>query len=234
MRLIIASTFAVLAAAWSAAEAASLRVAPVGLELVAPSAAATLSLSNEEKRPVNVQIRVFRWSQVNGAERLEPTSDVVASPPATVLKGESKLLVRIARVSKRPVSKEESYRVLIDQLPDPSRRGTTSVALVMRYSIPVFFSPPDQAPPALSWSIRRNGGNLEVTASNSGGRRIRLSDLSLRSGSGKPTLLGKGLVGYVLAGSVKTWSFNFGRVGRTVAVEATSDVGQIDANASVR
>lgn len=234
MRLIFAAIFAVTVAAWSAAEAASLRVAPVGLELTAPSAAATLSLSNEEKRPVNVQIRVFRWSQVNGVERLEPTSDVVASPPATVLKGKSKMLVRIARVSKRPVSKEESYRVLIDQLPDPSRRGTTSVSLVMRYSIPVFFSPQDQAPPALSWNVRRNGGKLEVTVSNSGGRRIRLSDLLLKSGSGKPSVLGKGLVGYVLAGSVKTWSFDFGRTARTVTLEATSDVGQVDANAAVR
>jgi fimbrial chaperone protein len=36
--------------------------------------------------PVNVQIRVFRRSQNDGEERLEPTEDVVASPPRSPLR----------------------------------------------------------------------------------------------------------------------------------------------------
>ena len=104
-----------------ASEAASLRVAPTTISLVAPDAASVLSLRNDDKRPINVQIRVFRWTQVDGVDRLEPARDVVASPPAARLAGGAATTVRIVRVSKAPVSGEESYRLLVDELPDPSR-----------------------------------------------------------------------------------------------------------------
>jgi fimbrial chaperone protein len=32
-----------------------------------------------------VQIRLFRWSQVDGKEKLEPTDEVAASPPAITM-----------------------------------------------------------------------------------------------------------------------------------------------------
>jgi fimbrial chaperone protein len=35
--------------------------------------------------PINAQIRVFKWAQENGEEKLEPTEEVVASPPLATL-----------------------------------------------------------------------------------------------------------------------------------------------------
>jgi Spore Coat Protein U domain len=61
--------------------AASLQVAPVFLDIAAPAAAATVTLRNTGATPIATQIRVFRWVQEEGRERLEPTADVVASPP---------------------------------------------------------------------------------------------------------------------------------------------------------
>ena len=65
--------------------AASLQVTPVMIEVAAPGAATTVKLRNDGATPLNAQIRVFRWSQVNGEDKLEPTTDVVASPPLTKL-----------------------------------------------------------------------------------------------------------------------------------------------------
>lgn len=125
--------------------AASLRVAPTGLELIAPDASAVLNLSNDDaKRPINVQIRVFAWSQSGGIETLTPTTDVVASPPSTKLGPNAQYVVRVVRVSKAPVRAEESYRVIVDELPDPSRKKAGTVALALRYSVPVFFATPTQ------------------------------------------------------------------------------------------
>jgi fimbrial chaperone protein len=61
--------------------AASLQVAPVLLDIAAPAAAAMVTLRNTGATPIATQIRVFRWVQEEGRERLEPTADVVASPP---------------------------------------------------------------------------------------------------------------------------------------------------------
>src|SRR5437899_9338654 len=97
--------------------AASLQVAPVKVEVASPGAATTVKLRNEGTTPLNAQIRVFHWSQVNGEDKLEPTTDVVASPPLTRLLPKTDYTVRLVRVSKTPVGKEEAYRLFIDELP---------------------------------------------------------------------------------------------------------------------
>ena len=126
-------------AASAPASAGSLQVAPVLVDVAAPGAASTVTLRNEGTTPINAQIRVYRWSLVNGKEQLEPTDDVVASPPSVTLSPKGQYVTRIVRVSKQPVVGEESYRLLVDQLPDLSQQRNGAVNLLVRYSIPVFF-----------------------------------------------------------------------------------------------
>jgi P pilus assembly chaperone PapD len=83
---------------------------------------ARLTLRNDEDTEVTVQTRVLRWSQNAGKETLEPTPDVVASPPAVTLAPGADYVVRVVRVSKQPVHGEESYRVIVDQLPRTGRQ----------------------------------------------------------------------------------------------------------------
>ncbi len=72
------------------------------IDVTAPGAASTVTLRNEGAAPINAQIRVYRWSQVDGKENLEPTEDVVASPPAVTLAPQTNYVARVVRVSKRP------------------------------------------------------------------------------------------------------------------------------------
>ena len=81
--------------------AAQLRVEPVLLEMTSPSAAGTLKLRNDEDSEVTIQTRVLRWSQTGGKETLEPTTDVVASPPAVKLAPGADYVVRVVRVPSR-------------------------------------------------------------------------------------------------------------------------------------
>ena len=141
---------AVLLAAHVASRAGTLQVEPVLIDVTAPGAASTVTLRNEGTAPINVQIRLFRWSQADGKENLEPTDDVVASPPAVTLAPKANYVARIVRVTKRPISGEESYRVLIDQIPAPTQHQGHSVNLMVRYSIPVFFGASDRRDPAVA------------------------------------------------------------------------------------
>ncbi|MGY3690166.1 fimbrial chaperone protein [Bradyrhizobium sp. USDA 3240] len=218
-------------------EAASLRVAPTTLDLLAPDSAATLNLRNEDSRSINVQIRVFRWTQSGGADRLEPTSDVVASPPSQTLGPNADYVVRIVRVSKQPVEGEESYRVVVDELPDPARRRHGVVNLALRYSVPVFFRAPDLRQAQISWTVGRSGNGLAVTARNAGQQRLKIADLKLIDGTGQNIILGKGLVGYVLGNATIQWSFaahGANLSGRSVTLSAQSDTGQVNATAAVQ
>src|SRR5689334_20358942 len=83
LRLAAAALMATAVA--TAGSAASLRIEPVIIDVPAPGAAGLLTLHNDDMSEVTVQIRVFRWTQVNGKDALDPTTDVVASPPAIKL-----------------------------------------------------------------------------------------------------------------------------------------------------
>jgi fimbrial chaperone protein len=183
------------------AAASSLQVSPTRIDQVMPASAGVITLRNDQNKPVNVQVRVFRWSQVMGVERLDPTTDVVASPPSAQIGAGKQYLLRVVRVSKAPVTTEESYRVLVDELPDPSQLKAGTVNFTVRFSLPVFFRS-EQSPAAqVSWNIRRaNGGGYVLSGSNAGGTKLRLTDIQLLQ-SGRVIGIKKEAGGYVLAGS---------------------------------
>jgi fimbrial chaperone protein len=226
----------VLAVATSSlAQAAALQVAPVRFEIPAPGATATLTVRNEGPTPLNAQVRVFRWTQANGKETLEPSNAVVASPPTVTLQPRMNYSVRIVRTSRQPVAQEEAYRLMVDQLPDVSRPKTGTVQLLLRHSIPVFFVPPEADAPRLTWSVRSQSGRITVTVKNEGGRRVQISGLRVKDASGKTASFGDGLVGYVLAGSTMSWTRSAPRGfgGKSASIIAKSDTGPINAGAAV-
>jgi fimbrial chaperone protein len=238
MRSTIATACATAALALGisvSAQAGSLQVEPVLVDVTAPGAASTVTLRNAGPTPVNAQIRVFRWSMVNGQEKLEPTDDVVASPPAVTLNPDGKYITRIVRVSKAPVVGEESYRLLVDQVPDLSQRKNGTVNLMVRYSIPVFFGAPNRKNPTIAWSVAVKGGAVALTAHNTGDRRLRISALSMHDGKGRRISLGNGLAGYALGRSTKTWivpGHGFASSG-SAEISGESDGGPIKAVASI-
>ena len=123
------------------AQAAALRLAPILLDLRAGTATSTLRVWNEDSKPVWVQVRVFRWTQVNGKDVLETTRDVVVSPPMSALAPGSENLIRVVRVTQRPLEIRESYRLIVDQLPDPGERRPGTVNVLVRHALPLHFSP---------------------------------------------------------------------------------------------
>jgi len=228
---------ALLVANTAVSHAASLQVEPVLVDVRSPSAAATLTLRNGGPAPINAQIRVFRWSQTEGIERLEPTTDVVASPPDADLTPKADYVVRIVRVSKQPVTSEEAYRLLVDELPSPVQWQGRTVNLLVRSSIPVFFGPPQVGGPSVAWTVSVQGEKLIVGAQNTGNRRLRISSLRVHNSNGETVTFGNGLVGYVLGRSAMNWTAplsvrGFAGAG-TISISAESDLEPIQAVASI-
>lgn len=222
---------AALAATVQTVVAASLQVAPILVEVPAPGAASNVTLRNEGPRAVNAQVRVYRWTQADGEDVLEPTDAVVASPPTAALASRTDYLLRIVRTGRAAVAQEEAYRLLVDELPDAAEGKPGTIAMVLRHSVPVFFTPPEGEGPALTWSSEVKDGQLNVTAVNEGGRRLRLAGLKVTDG--KQTIsFGAGLSGYVLAGSSMTWTRPVRGFNTAAAkVSAQGDLGPINAPA---
>jgi len=231
MRSLLASVLIGLVALQApAACAGALQVSPVGLDLPSGRAAAVLTVRDGDQTPMNVQVRVFRWTQVDGEDHLEPADDVVASPPIAPLAPQTDRMVRIVRTSAQ-ADTEQSYRLIVDELPPPPSTDSHRVQLLLRHSIPLFFGADGASGPKVAWTAVATDQGVTLTALNSGGRHVRISNLKLVDASGATVTERPGLVGYVLAGSEVVWRLPKPAAGRGAAVRlhADGDLGSVDA-----
>lgn len=195
----------VCAPAW----AASLQVAPTSVELQPGEKGEAVWLSNTDAdAPVRAQVRLFRWTQHDGEDRLEPTRDLAISPPLVELAGSARQLVRVIRTGAPPTGAETSFRIIVDEVPSAASDEQTGLKFLLRYSIPVFVLPAGDAPISyeLSPRLERNGDAATLVVGNRGGRHAQLADLAYIDASGKRRVLMAGLVGYVLPGQTMRWA----------------------------
>lgn len=218
------------------AVAGSLRLQPISVEVMGPGQTGTVTLRNEGRTTISVQTRIFKWSQNGGTEdALTPTRNVVVSPPSVKLKPGANYVLRVVRTDKTPIKGEETYRLLVDELPDPSRMRNGAVALTVRQSVPVFFFEPNASAPKVVWSYKSDGKNIIVTAQNNGSRFLRVADLVVKNSKGAVLAKYKGLAGYVLGNSSRKWVFPVkGKTGGDISISASTNAGRIDAKAMAK
>jgi fimbrial chaperone protein len=204
------------------AQAAGLTVTPVSLRFAPADTAHGLWLTNSGSEPLHAQLRLFRWSQADGADRLQPTQELALSPPILELQPGQQQLVRVIRLLPAGAA-EQSYRILIDELPDPARPLRNGLNFVMQFSVPVFaaaLQPP--APPQLSWQLDPGdtAGGSRLRVENRGGLHAQITDLELRDAAGRVLLAQPGLLGYALAASGRSWPLDL----PAAAVDAVSEL----------
>lgn len=214
------------------ASAASLQVSPVVLVFQPGQPALGMTLRNTGDAPLTGQVRIFAWSQDSKDDALEPVQALVASPPMVVIPPQGEQLVRVVRVNRQPADHEQTFRLLIDELPPPQAATAATgevnggVNFRLRYSIPVFVPAPG-APgePKLSWSLKRHDGAWFLGAANQGGTHAQLSAVKLSAASGQSFEVSAGLLGYALAGSGREWrlpdQFPAALAGNGLQVQAT-------------
>ncbi|MGO4703467.1 fimbrial biogenesis chaperone [Dyella sp. 2RAB6] len=205
MRRLTAAALAIGAAL--AAQASSLQISPVMVELLPGQSASAMMLRNPGKDPIYGQVRVFRWDQAPDDDRLEPSEDLVASPPLIRIEPQGEQLVRLVRRDGSAVAQERNYRVLVDEVPNLDAAPGNGVNIRLRYSVPVFLEPAGPpATPRLSWELRRDGAQWQLRVSNSGGRRAQLASVQVVGADGVAQQINPGLLGYVLAGRTRQWT----------------------------
>jgi fimbrial chaperone protein len=192
------------------ASAAALQVSPIRLDLSGDRPAAAITLHNQGNVPLNAQVRVFAWSQSLDDDHLEPTSAIIASPPIVRIEPDGDQTVRIMRVDTAPLLREQSYRLLIDELPDASTEAGNGVHVQLRYSVPVFADAKNEHAPALSFKLERvrtsdGADGLMLRAANAADVHAQLSSVILDWPDGQSTTVSDGLLGYALPHTERRW-----------------------------
>lgn len=215
--------------------AANLHVTPVGLSIVAPASAGVVTVRNDGTAPITVQMRVFKWDQVNGDDDFLPTQKVAVSPPMIKLAPGAQQIVRVVRTAKG-LTGQEAYRLIVDEVPSSSLVNQSGIRFLVRQSLPIFFSAEILSRDNIKWSLSSRGAGLILSAHNNGTDRLKLSSMQLKDKSGKIVAKIDGLAGYVLGGRTKKWDFaipkGIAMKGGNLTLSADSDKGAIRASLS--
>jgi fimbrial chaperone protein len=212
----------------SAASAQAITVMPVVVDMQPGQLAATLSISGQGGNETSYQVRAFAWTQDGNTDHLDPTDDVLLSPPLGVIAANATQIVRIV-VRRPPKDRESVYRILLDQIPPPSAPGTVRIAL--RLSLPVFVEPVTRVAPHLEWSIQRDADALYLVVTNNGSRHERVRDIVLTAGDVTFKPEGDNSP-YLLAGATRRLRLSGNGTlpasGADMRLSAQSDTGKID------
>ncbi|UVA81028.1 fimbrial biogenesis chaperone [Pandoraea commovens] len=203
--LVLAATLVSLPAA-----AATLQISPVNAEFAAKQNAIGMTLSNPGDTTVYGQVRIYTWTQADGEDKLTPTDAIAASPPILRIEPGSSQIIRLVRMANTPPATEQSFRLLVDELPEPGQPVQSGITIHMRYSIPVFVAPPTvPAKPDLRFKLKTIDGVWHLEAENHGGTRAQIGASGLVDAAGKSHPLTSGLLGYALAGQRRVFKVSW-------------------------
>jgi fimbrial chaperone protein len=205
-KLILPLTCLALLAASTASNAASLFVKPTTVSIARGENAASVTITNSGSAPITAQVRVFAWDQAANEDQLTPTEAIAASPPMAMIPPGQSQIVRLVRVAGAAATGEESYRLLVDEIPDRSAAAAGgSVSIQLRYSVPVFVMAANNPSARLDVNAAWANDSVRFDAANRGQGHAQISNVSLQYADGSSVVVGEGLVGYVLPDKNRQW-----------------------------
>jgi len=173
---------------------------------------------------------VFRWSQVNGKESLEPPPASPRHRPSSRSRPAptNTVRVRFARPSGRCAVRKviACWSISCPTATAVSEHGQHPDPPVDPGVLPR----PRNHQAERAWSARIDHGRLLIDGNNGGDERLRVASLKLRDAAGTTVSFGDGLAGYVLGRSSMTFTIpnpprGFGQ-GGTVSIAAETIAGR--------
>jgi fimbrial chaperone protein len=151
------------------------------------------------------------WSQAEGKDVLTPSEDLVVSPPIFKVAAGASQIVRVGVVRRNDGDRELTYRVFLQEVPEPPAPGTQGVSVALRLGLPVFVMPRASTAPQLAWRAVRDAGGVRVTVTNSGNAHAQLIECRVVRENGT-VVAEQPLAAYVLPGSTRSWVVKTGSV----------------------
>lgn len=177
---------AVLAAVSTLAQAGGFSVAPVRLNFGERDRAVALRLTNQADAPLTLHADLRAWTQdAQGQDRLEPSDDLVVSPPVLRLAPRAEQVVRLILTVPRDPARQTAYRLILrEQLaPAPADQPGAQIPIALALSLPVFVTP-RSAQPALRCTLAAPGAaDPEAVCENTGTAFVRLGQVELLEGT---------------------------------------------------
>ncbi|GAB3665323.1 fimbrial biogenesis chaperone [Ramlibacter alkalitolerans] len=159
-----------LAASVLPADAAQFTITPVRIFMTPRDRAVAVTVTNDSDEEVVMQADLYAWKQrADGSDDLQLTEDLILTPPILKLAPRARQVVRLARLSPPPEGVQQTYRLVVREVPEARSSEQMQLQVALAFSLPVFISPPgvkrelqcglERAAPDQLRALCSNGGN---------------------------------------------------------------------------
>lgn len=190
------------------ASAGEWRVAPIRLDLGSDTRSGVISVLNEGTGRFQVQMRAFLWEQDDqGKDRLTETNDLIFFPRIMVFEKPEERILR-AGIKIPATTKEKTYRLFIEEIPEPKKAEGTNIAVAIRFGVPIFVKPLKEEVKGEISKIELAKGECRVTVRNSGNVHFTIASITIRGKDlqGRETYSGKLDGWYLLNGASRIYT----------------------------
>lgn len=181
--------------------AGGLQVSPTRLDVPVDRRSTAVVVRNTGGAPVLLHAESMQWSQTEGQDQYEPSTDLIVSPPVFTLEPGASQTVRVGLRDRKPPSEQRAYRVFIQEVPPAAVVAPQELKVVLRIGVPALVTPESAKPAHPTWLLACESGDVpELRITNDGGRVVRFDTITLES----PNATVAEHAIYVLAGQTRT------------------------------
>jgi fimbrial chaperone protein len=186
--------------------ASTFSIAPIRVELGGTQTTEALTVRNEGDVTVVLQAQPMSWVQEDGVDSFTETRDVVVAPPVLTIAPNSSQIVRVALRRPANRSRELSYRLFLQEVPQAAPQPQSGLTVALRLSLPVFVAPERASARAqIDWLARWHAdGSLELKAVNRGEAHLQVQSLQVELDASQREL-NVPPARYILPGAEASW-----------------------------
>lgn len=195
----------------SIAFAGEWRVTPIRLDLGRDAKSGAITVINEGEKNLHVQMKAFEWSQdMEGKDQYTETEEILFFPKMMVVEKKEERILRVG-IKIPAAAKEKTYRLFIEETPEPKKGEGAQVAIAVRFGIPVFVKPVAVEAKGDIEKIEISKGVVNTLVKNSGNRHFIINSIILKGTNikGEETYSKEISGWYLLSGTSRLYTAQF-------------------------
>lgn len=155
------------------------RVTPIRLELGKYAKSGAITVINEGEEKLHVQMEAMEWIQdAEGNDVYTKTEDIIFFPKIMVFEKKEERILR-AGIKTPAISKEKTYRLFIEEIPEPKKAEGLHVAIAVRFGVPIFVKPFKEEVRGEIEKITLSKGELNIIVKNTGNTHFIINSITL-------------------------------------------------------
>lgn len=184
------------------------RVTPIRLDLGREARSGAITVVNEMDGRLQVQMKAFEWTQdEEGKDLYAETDDILFFPRMILFEKNEERIIR-AGIRMPPATKEKTYRLFIEEIPEPRKGEGANVAIAIRFGVPIFVKPLKEEVKGEIEKMGMSNGTIAARVRNAGNRHFVILSVIVKGKNGRnEEIFTKELSGwYLLAGASRLYT----------------------------